>query len=161
MIGATIYFGSAESSRQIVEAAEACEKAHDLGMATILRCYLGNEHFKADQDYQVATDLTGQVVTASTSLKAVAFSRCSNTKPNLPADTRSNKLIRRYVARLGFMPSRSAQLLANGPENQCGSLMSDESITLVERWREGDEDAATELYEQYFAKWARWSLAQA
>jgi class I fructose-bisphosphate aldolase len=69
-IGATIYFGSAESRRQIVEVAEAFEKAHDLGMATILWCYLRNEHFKADQDYHVAADLTGQANHLGVTLQA-------------------------------------------------------------------------------------------
>ena len=60
-IGATIYFGSEESDRQIKEIAEAFEHAHQLGMATILWCYLRNEAFKtADQDYHSAADLTGQ-----------------------------------------------------------------------------------------------------
>lgn len=60
-IGATIYFGSAESRRQIVEIAEAFEYAHELGMATILWCYLRNSDFKADgTDYHAAADLTGQ-----------------------------------------------------------------------------------------------------
>ena len=59
-VGATIYFGSDESSRQIVEVAEAFDKAHELGMATILWCYLRNPTFKTDKDYHVAADLTGQ-----------------------------------------------------------------------------------------------------
>jgi class I fructose-bisphosphate aldolase len=60
-VGATIYFGSEESSRQIIEVAEAFEKAHDLGMATILWCYIRNNAFKKDGvDYHVAADLTGQ-----------------------------------------------------------------------------------------------------
>lgn len=59
-VGATIYFGSPESDRQIVEIAEAFEEAHQLGMATILWCYLRNNAFKADQDYHLAADLTGQ-----------------------------------------------------------------------------------------------------
>jgi class I fructose-bisphosphate aldolase len=59
-VGATIYFGSEESSRQIVEVAEAFAAAHELGMATILWCYLRNSAFKADKDYHVAADLTGQ-----------------------------------------------------------------------------------------------------
>jgi class I fructose-bisphosphate aldolase len=59
-VGATIYFGSAESGRQIVEIAQAFEKAHDLGMATVLWCYLRNNAFKANQDYHVSADLTGQ-----------------------------------------------------------------------------------------------------
>jgi len=59
-VGATIYFGSEESNRQIVEVAEAFEYAHELGMATILWCYMRNPAFKADKDYHVATDLTSQ-----------------------------------------------------------------------------------------------------
>ncbi len=60
-VGATIYFGSAESARQIVEVAQAFEMAHQLGMATILWCYLRNPAFKtATADYHVSADLTGQ-----------------------------------------------------------------------------------------------------
>lgn len=60
-VGATIYFGSEESGRQIVEVAEAFERAHELGMATILWCYTRNNAFKKDGvDYHVAADLTGQ-----------------------------------------------------------------------------------------------------
>ena len=60
-IGATIYFGSEESSRQIIEVAQAFERAHELGMATILWCYTRNNAFKKDGvDYHVAADLTGQ-----------------------------------------------------------------------------------------------------
>ena len=60
-VGATIYFGSPESNRQIVEVAEAFEEAHNLGMATILWCYLRNDAFKKEGiDYHVAADLTGQ-----------------------------------------------------------------------------------------------------
>lgn len=60
-VGATIYFGSEESKRQIVEVAEAFEYAHELGMATVLWCYLRNGAFKKDGvDYHTAADLTGQ-----------------------------------------------------------------------------------------------------
>jgi class I fructose-bisphosphate aldolase len=60
-VGATIYFGSEESSRQIIEVAEAFEYAHELGMATILWCYTRNNAFAKDgKDYNVAADLTGQ-----------------------------------------------------------------------------------------------------
>ncbi len=60
-VGATIYFGSENSSRQIIEVAQAFEKAHELGMATILWCYTRNNAFKKDGvDYHVAADLTGQ-----------------------------------------------------------------------------------------------------
>ena len=60
-VGATIYFGSEESSRQIVEVAQAFERAHELGMATILWCYLRNPGFKKDGvEYHTAADLTAQ-----------------------------------------------------------------------------------------------------
>src|SRR5438067_9112898 len=60
-VGATIYFGSDESDRQIQEVSEAFFKAHELGMVTVLWCYLRNAAFKtADKDYHVAADLTGQ-----------------------------------------------------------------------------------------------------
>ncbi|HCJ84417.1 MAG: fructose-bisphosphate aldolase [Chlamydiae bacterium RIFCSPLOWO2_12_FULL_49_12] len=60
-VGATIYFGSKESNRQIVEVARAFEEAHSLGMATILWCYLRNSAFTtSEQDYHVAADTTGQ-----------------------------------------------------------------------------------------------------
>jgi class I fructose-bisphosphate aldolase len=60
-VGATIYFGSDESTRQIIEVAEAFEHAHELGMATVLWCYLRNNGFKKDGiDYHTASDLTGQ-----------------------------------------------------------------------------------------------------
>lgn len=59
-VGATIYFGSEGSNRQIQEVADAFEYAHELGMATILWCYTRNSAFKADKDYHVSADLTGQ-----------------------------------------------------------------------------------------------------
>lgn len=59
-VGATIYFGSPESARQIVDVADAFAQAHELGLATILWCYLRNPAFKSDKDYHVSADLTGQ-----------------------------------------------------------------------------------------------------
>jgi fructose-bisphosphate aldolase, class I len=60
-VGATIYFGSEDAEREIVEIAEAFQHAHELGMATILWCYLRNNAFKKDGvDYHEAADLTGQ-----------------------------------------------------------------------------------------------------
>src|SRR6476619_6921402 len=59
-VGATIYFGSDQSGRQIVEVAQAFAHAHELGMATVLWCYLRNNAFKKDKDYHVSADLTGQ-----------------------------------------------------------------------------------------------------
>ncbi|QHI36584.1 Fructose-bisphosphate aldolase class 1 [Kordia antarctica] len=60
-VGATIYFGSEESNRQLKEIAEAFQEAHNLGMATILWCYTRNEAFKTEkEDYHAAADITGQ-----------------------------------------------------------------------------------------------------
>lgn len=60
-VGATIYFGSEESTRQIQEVSDAFAYAHELGMATILWCYLRNSAFKTkEKDYHVSSDLTGQ-----------------------------------------------------------------------------------------------------
>lgn len=59
-VGATIYFGSEESNNQIIEVSEAFQYAHELGMATVLWCYLRNNAFKSDKDYHVSADLTGQ-----------------------------------------------------------------------------------------------------
>ena len=59
-VGATIYFGSEQSDRQIIEISHAFAKAHELGMATVLWCYLRNSAFKKDKDYHVSADLTGQ-----------------------------------------------------------------------------------------------------
>jgi class I fructose-bisphosphate aldolase len=59
-VGATIYFGSEESNRQIIEVSELFAYAHEQGLATILWCYLRNPAFKKDKDYHLSADLTGQ-----------------------------------------------------------------------------------------------------
>lgn len=70
-VGATIYFGSKESNRQLIEVAEAFEAAHELGMATVLWCYLRNGDFKTkEQDYHTAADLTGQANHLGVTIKA-------------------------------------------------------------------------------------------
>ena len=70
-VGATIYFGSKESSRQIVEVSEAFAYAHELGMATILWCYLRNSAFKKDGvDYHDSADTTGQANHIGATLQA-------------------------------------------------------------------------------------------
>ncbi|ERT08921.1 deoC/LacD aldolase family protein [Lyngbya aestuarii BL J] len=69
-VGATIYFGSPESSRQIQEVSQAFAHAHQLGMVTILWCYLRNDVFKQDQDYHLAADLTGQANHLGVTLEA-------------------------------------------------------------------------------------------
>lgn len=70
-VGATIYWGSAESARQLKEVSEAFEYAHELGMTTILWCYLRNPDFKVDGvDYHTAADLTGQANHLGVTLQA-------------------------------------------------------------------------------------------
>ncbi|UKN01784.1 class I fructose-bisphosphate aldolase [Paracrocinitomix mangrovi] len=70
-IGATIYFGSEESERQIVEIAQAFERAHELGIATILWCYLRNPSFKKDGvDYHTATDISSQATHIGVTIQA-------------------------------------------------------------------------------------------
>src|SRR5438445_2038744 len=59
-VGATIYFGSDQSARQIVEVGQAFAHANALGLATVLWCYLRNNEFKKDKDYHVSSDLSGQ-----------------------------------------------------------------------------------------------------
>ncbi len=59
-VGATVYFGSEDASREIIEIAQAFAYAHELGMATVLWCYLRNDAFKKDRDYHLSADLTGQ-----------------------------------------------------------------------------------------------------
>ena len=70
-VGATVYFGSEESGRQIVEVAKAFAQAHELGMATILWCYLRNKKFKTPEgDMHEAADLTGQANHLGVTIKA-------------------------------------------------------------------------------------------
>jgi fructose-bisphosphate aldolase, class I len=70
-VGATIYFGSDDSHRQIVEVAQAFERAHSLGLATVLWCYLRNSAFKTDKaDFHNAADLTGQANHLGVTLEA-------------------------------------------------------------------------------------------
>src|SRR5450432_3726625 len=69
-VGATIYFGSDQSGRQIIEISQAFAQAHDLGMATVLWCYLRNNAFKKDKDYHLSSDLTGQANHLGVTIKA-------------------------------------------------------------------------------------------
>lgn len=69
-IGATIYFGSDDAHREIIEVAELFALAHELGMATVLWCYLRNPAFKQDKDYHVSADLTGQANHLGVTLQA-------------------------------------------------------------------------------------------
>lgn len=71
-VGATVYFGSEDSRRQLVEVAEAFEYAHELGMATVLWCYLRNSAFKKDgTDYHSSADVTAQANHIGVTIKRI------------------------------------------------------------------------------------------
>jgi class I fructose-bisphosphate aldolase len=87
-VGATVYFGSEESGRQIVEVGEAFQAAHEMGMATILWCYLRNSAFKTkEKDYHLSADLTGQANHLGVTLEADII------KQKLPENTGGYKAI--------------------------------------------------------------------
>src|SRR6204780_2980682 len=69
-VGATIYYGSEGADRQIIEISQCFAHAHDLGMATVLWCYLRNNAFKKDKDYHLSSDLTGQANHLGVTIKA-------------------------------------------------------------------------------------------
>ncbi len=128
-VGATIYFGSDESGRQIMEVSEAFEYAHELGMVTILWCYLRNDAFKKDKDYHVSADLTGQAnhlgVTIQADIikqklpennggyNAVKFGKTSklvyeNLTTDHPIDLTRYQLANCYMGRCGLINSGGA-----------------------------------------------------
>lgn len=129
-VGATIYFGSPESRRQIVEVAKAFEHAHDLGMATVLWCYLRNSAFKVEgEDYHASADLTGQANHLGATIqadiikqklpinnegyKAVKFGKYSEkmyTKlsSDHPIDLCRYQVINNYMGRIGLINSGGA-----------------------------------------------------
>ena len=125
-VGATIYFGSAESRRQIWEISQAFAKAHELGMATILWCYLRNSQFKADIDYHEAADLTGQANHIGATIeadilkqklpicnggyKALKFGKTSDKvysslSSDHPIDLTRYQVINGYMGRMGLINS--------------------------------------------------------
>jgi class I fructose-bisphosphate aldolase len=129
-VGATIYYGSAESSRQIMEVSEAFHEAHQMGMATILWCYLRNPAFKKDGvDYHASADLTGQAnhlgvtiqadivkqkqPTNNQGYAAVAFGRTSELvysklSSDHPIDLTRYQVINNYMGRVGLINSGGA-----------------------------------------------------
>lgn len=129
-IGATIYFGSPESNRQLIEIAEAFERAHELGMATILWCYTRNKAFKTDQDdYHTAADLTGQanhlgvtiqadiikqkLPTTNGGFTAIGFGKThekmySELASDHPIDLTRYQVLNNYMGRIGLINSGGA-----------------------------------------------------
>lgn len=128
-VGATIYFGSPESNRQIIEVSEAFQYAHELGMATILWCYLRNSAFNADKNYHVAADLTGQANHLGVTIEAdivkqklpennggflaLKFGKTnpkmySKLSSNHPIDLTRYQVINNYMGRAGLINSGGA-----------------------------------------------------
>lgn len=150
-VGATIYFGSEDSRRQLVEVAQAFEKAHELGMATILWCYLRNSAFKKDGvDYHASADLTGQANHLGVTIKAdivkqklpannggftaIKFGRTSDLvysklTTDHPIDLCRYQVANGYMGRVG--------LINSGGESHGSSDLKDAVITAVVNKRAG------------------------
>jgi class I fructose-bisphosphate aldolase len=130
-VGATIYFGSEESHRQLQEVWESFEYAHDLGMYTVLWAYLRNPEFKRDKDYHLAADLTGQAnhlsVTIQADLvkqkqpennggfRALKFGRTSDKvytelAPDHPIEWTRYQVVNCYMGRVGLINSGGASV---------------------------------------------------
>lgn len=128
-VGATIYFGSDESAGQIIEVSEAFQYAHELGLATVLWCYLRNPEFKKDKDYHVSADLTGQAnhlgVTIQADIikqkmpennggyNAIKFGKThkkvySDLSSDHPIDLTRYQVINNYMGRAGLINSGGA-----------------------------------------------------
>lgn len=114
-IGATIYFGSPESDRQIIEVAKAFEEAHNLGMATILWCYLRNNAFKkGTTDFHVAADLTGQANHLGVTIQADII------KQKLPENNGGYKILNAAESSYGKLDDRMyTQLASDHPIDLC------------------------------------------
>lgn len=150
-VGATIYFGSEESTRQLKEVAEAFELAHQLGMGTILWCYLRNNGFKKDGvDYHAAADLTGQanhmgvtiqadiikqkLPTNNGGYTAINFGKTSpkvyeNLTTNHPIDLCRYQVANCYMGRIG--------LINSGGESKGASDLAEAVTTAVINKRAG------------------------
>ncbi|NDW17574.1 class I fructose-bisphosphate aldolase [Dysgonomonas sp. 216] len=150
-VGATIYFGSEESRRQITEIAKAFEYAHELGMATILWCYLRNPAFKKDGvDYHEAADLTAQANHLGVTIKAdivkqklptvnggftaINFAKSSpkmysELATDHPIDLCRYQVVNGYMGRVG--------LINSGGESHGTSDLSDAVYTAVVNKRAG------------------------
>jgi len=114
-VGATIYFGSDQSSRQIVEVAQAFEEAHSLGMATILWCYIRNNAFKKDGiDYHVSADLTGQANHLGVTIQADII------KQKLPTNNGGYKALNTGGSSYGKLDERIyTELTSDNPIDLC------------------------------------------
>lgn len=150
-VGATIYFGSDESARQIQEVSEAFHEAHEMGMATVLWCYLRNSAFKKDGvDYHTAADMTSQAnhlgvtieadiikqkqATVNGGFTALNFSKTSKLvyeklAPNHPIELTRYQVVGCYMGRMG--------LINSGGESGGASDFADAARTAVINKRAG------------------------
>ncbi len=114
-VGATVYFGSDDSTREIIEVAQAFETAHSLGMATILWCYTRNAAFKKDGvDYHVSADLTGQANHIGTTMQADII------KQKLPENNGGFKALNTGGSSYGKLDERIyTQLTSGHPIDLC------------------------------------------
>lgn len=113
-IGATIYFGSSQGDRQLVEIAEAFALAHELGMATVLWCYLRNDAFKKDKDYHLAADLTGQANHIGSTIQADII------KQKLPENNGGFKALNTGDSHYGKLDERMyTELCSDHPIDLC------------------------------------------
>jgi class I fructose-bisphosphate aldolase len=114
-VGATIYFGSPESGRQIVEVSQAFAHAHELGMATVLWCYLRNPAFKKDGvDYHLAADLTGQANHLGVTIQADII------KQKLPENNGGFKMLNMGGSSYGKLDERMyTELATDHPIDLC------------------------------------------
>ncbi|MDI3320528.1 class I fructose-bisphosphate aldolase [Pinibacter soli] len=114
-VGATVYFGSDDATREIVEVAKVFEQAHELGMATILWCYLRNNAFKKDGvDYHVSADLTGQANHIGTTIQADII------KQKLPENNGGYKVLNTGNSSYGKLDERIyTELTSDNPIDLC------------------------------------------
>src|SRR2546421_5790181 len=113
-VGATIYFGSDQSGRQIVEVAQAFALAHEMGLATVLWCYLRNNAFKKDKDYHVSADLTGQANHLGVTIQADII------KQKLPENNSGFKALNTGGSSYGKLDERIySELTSDHPVDLC------------------------------------------
>lgn len=113
-IGATIYFGGEDASHEIIQIAEAFQHAHELGMATVLWCYLRNNAFKLDKDYHLSADLTGQANHLGVTIQADII------KQKLPENNGGFKALNTGSSSYGKLDERIyTQLTSDHPIDLC------------------------------------------
>jgi class I fructose-bisphosphate aldolase len=113
-VGATIYFGSEDATREIIEIAAAFRRAHELGMATVLWCYLRNDAFKKDKDYHLSADLTGQANHLGVTIEADII------KQKLPENNGGFKALNTGSSSYGKLDERIyTQLTTDHPIDLC------------------------------------------